>query len=337
MSCFFFIRVDNNCHLLEFNEFDFVCLLANCILLFRGSKKYLQTDFFWKMFRAIVPSGSCIKDITIRRDKYMGKLQNKTALITGASSGIGKASAELFAKEGATVLLADMKEENAARVANEIKADGGDAESYFVDISDEQSVINLVDHIKQSYNRIDVLFNNAGTDTQGGKLHEYPVDLFDRLIAVDLRGTFLVSRYVIPLMLENGGNVINTTSVSGLAADLNRSGYNAAKGGVTNLTKTMAIDYARDGIRVNAIAPGTIETPLIDDLMGEEGGKKFRQAYEWVDPMGRLGTAEEIATVALFLASTDSSYVTGEIITADGGHMAYTWPGEMLYNEKYKK
>lgn len=171
-------------------------------------------------------------------------------------------------------------------------------------------------------------------------MHEYPVDLFDRIIAVDLRGTFLCSKYLIPLMLEKGGSIINTSSMSGRAADLDRSGYNAAKGGITNLTKAMAIDYARNGIRVNSISPGTIETPLIDKLAGtkeQEMGEKFREANKWITPLGRLGKPKEMATVALFLASDDSSYVTGEDITADGGIMAYTWPGMMLIDEKWKE
>ncbi|WP_445491036.1 SDR family oxidoreductase [Niallia sp. 03133] len=260
----------------------------------------------------------------------MNRLKSKVAVITGASSGIGKATAELFSKEGATVLCADIKEEKMRDVVKDIQSSGGDAKAYFVDVSDEHKVVEFANQIKEEYGYIDILFNNAGTDTEGGKLHEYPIELWDKLMSVDLRGTFLVSKFLIPLMLNKGGSIINNSSVSGLAADLDRSGYNAAKGGITNLTRAMAIDYARDGIRVNCIAPGTIETPLLNDIMGEEAGKKFRQAYEWVDPMGRLGNPEEIASVVLFLASEDSSYVTGEYITIDGGHMAYTWAGKLL-------
>jgi NAD(P)-dependent dehydrogenase (short-subunit alcohol dehydrogenase family) len=141
-------------------------------------------------------------------------------------------------------------------------------------------------------------------------------------------------------MLENGGSVINTSSMSGQAADLDRSGYNAAKGGITNFTRAMAIDYAREGVRVNSISPGTIETPLVQELAGskqEEEGREFREANKWVTPMGRLGRPEEMANVALFLASDESSYVTGEDITADGGIMAYTWPGKMLMDKSWKE
>ena len=141
-------------------------------------------------------------------------------------------------------------------------------------------------------------------------------------------------------MLEKGGSIINVSSMSGLAADLDRSGYNAAKGGITNMTKAMAIDYGRNKIRANALAPGTIDTPLIDDLAGsqeEESGRQFREAQKWVTPMGRLGDPREMATVALFLASDDSSFVTGETILADGGLMAYTWPGKMLFEQGWKE
>jgi len=269
----------------------------------------------------------------------MGRLDQKVAVITGSATGIGQATALVFAEQGATVVCADVSLEKAQQTVEQITQQGGKAEAVHVDVSDVESVEQLAKHIKETYGTIDVLFNNAGIDEQGGKVHEYPIDLFDRIIAVDLRGTFLVSKFLIPLMLDNGGSIINTSSMSGRAADLNRSGYNAAKGGIANFTRAMAIDYARHGIRVNSLSPGTIETPLIDTLVGEkekEQGKQFRDANAWITPLGRLGKPREMATVALFLASDDSSYVTGEDITADGGIMAYTWPGEMLIDSKWK-
>ncbi|MEC1645989.1 SDR family oxidoreductase [Bacillus halotolerans] len=270
----------------------------------------------------------------------MGRLDNKTAVITGAATGIGQATAEVFANEGARVIVGGMNEDQMKETVEAIRQNGGQAEAFHLDVSDEENVKQFADQLKDAYGTIDILFNNAGVDQEGGKVHEYPVDLFDRIIAVDLRGTFLCSKYLIPLMLEKGGSIINTSSMSGRAADLDRSGYNAAKGGITNLTRAMAIDYARNGIRVNSISPGTIETPLIDKLAGtkeQEMGEKFREANKWITPLGRLGKPKEMATVALFLASDDSSYVTGEDITADGGIMAYTWPGKMLIDEKWKE
>ncbi|WP_408006392.1 SDR family oxidoreductase [Pseudalkalibacillus sp. A8] len=269
----------------------------------------------------------------------MKRLENKVAVITGAATGIGSSTAEVFADKGADVICADVKIEEMNETVESIKERGGEAKAFDLDISKEESVKNFAENVKQEYGAVEVLFNNAGVDQEGGKVHEYPLELFDEIIKVDLRGTFLMSKYIIPLMLDRGGSIINVSSMSGRAADLDRSGYNAAKGGIINLTKAMAIDYAREGIRVNSIAPGTIETPLIDILAGskeDEDGRVFREAQKWVTPLGRLGKPHEIANVALFLASDESSFVTGEDILADGGVQAYTWPGKMLLDDSWK-
>ncbi|EIT83986.1 short chain dehydrogenase [Fictibacillus macauensis ZFHKF-1] len=269
----------------------------------------------------------------------MKRLEGKIAVITGAATGIGQATATLFAEEGATVLAADVNEEALHKTVSTILENGHKAEAFLVDVADEDSVQHFATRLEKTYGKIDVLFNNAGIDAPGGKVHEYSTELFDRIVAVDLRGTFLVSKYLIPLMLADGGSIINTSSMSGRAADLDRSGYNAAKGGVTNFTKAAAIDYGRQGIRVNSISPGTIETPLVDSVAGardDEQGKSFRDANTWVTPLGRLGTPREIAQLVLFLASDDSSFITGEDITIDGGIMAYTWPGKMLFEKGWK-
>lgn len=270
----------------------------------------------------------------------MGRLEQYVCVITGVATGIGRASAKTFAHEGAIVVCADIDEESVNATADEIRGSGGNAEAYYLDVSKEESVIEFTEKIRQKHTTVDVLFNNAGIDRKGGKVHEYPTEEFDDVIKVDLRGTFLTSKNLIPLMLEKGGSIINTSSMSGSEADLERSGYNAAKGGVNNLTKATALDYARQGIRANAIAPGTIETPLVTKMAGskeDESGKAFRDAQKWVTPMGRLGKPEEMATIALFLASNDSSFVTGEIITGDGGLTAYTWPGQMLFEKGWKE
>ncbi|HLR53618.1 MAG TPA: SDR family oxidoreductase, partial [Pseudogracilibacillus sp.] len=269
----------------------------------------------------------------------MTRLNQYIAVVTGAATGIGQATAKVFAKEGAIVLCADIDETEVQRTVEDIQEIGGAAHAFTLDVSKEESIKMFAEKVKKQYETIDVLFNNAGIDKSGGKVHEYPVEYFDDIMNVDLRGTFLMSKYFIPLMLKKGGSIINTSSMSGAAADLERSGYNAAKGAVNNLTKAIAIDYGRQGIRANAIAPGTIETPLVTKLSGsqeEADGKAFREAQKWVTPMGRLGSPEEMATIALFLASADSSFVTGEIITGDGGLTAYTWPGKMLFEEGWQ-
>ncbi|ARD75378.1 short-chain dehydrogenase [Staphylococcus xylosus] len=268
----------------------------------------------------------------------MGRLEDKVAILTGVSTGIGAATAHVLAKEGAHVIAVDISEKVHDTV-KDINNAGYKASGYTVDISDEHAVERFVEAIKEKFSTIDVLFNNAGVDNAAGRIHEYPVEVFDKIMGVDLRGTFLMTKFFLPLMMDEGGSIINTASFSGLAADLNRSGYNAAKGGVINFTRSTAIEYGRENIRANAIAPGTIETPLVDKLTGtaeEESGKAFRENQKWVTPLGRLGTPEEVGKLVAFLASDDSSFITGETITIDGGVMAYTWPGEMLSDDSWK-
>ena len=268
----------------------------------------------------------------------MGRLNNKIAILTGASTGIGAASAKVLANEGAHVLAVDISEKVHDTV-KEINNAGNTASGYIVDVSDAHAVERFAQAIKEKYGKIDVLFNNAGVDNAAGRIHEYPVEVFDKILGVDLRGTFLMTKFLLPLMMDEGGSIINTASFSGLAADLNRSGYNAAKGGVINFTRSTAIEYGRENIRANAISPGKIETPLVDKLTGtaeDEAGKAFRDNQKWVTPLGRLGTPEEVGKLVAFLASDDSSFITGESITIDGGVMAYTWPGEMLSDDSWK-
>lgn len=269
----------------------------------------------------------------------MKRLEGKIAVITGANTGIGHASAEVLAQEGAYVLLLDVLKEVEETVQS-LRDKGLKAESFIVDVSEEKAVKEAVSEIEERFKKVDILFNNAGVDNPAGRIHEFPIEAFDKIIGVDLRGTFLMTKFILPLMMDNGGSIINTASFSGLAADLNRSAYNTAKGGIINFTKSIAIEYGREGIRANSIAPGTIETPLVDHLVGEKeqaAGKEFRENQKWVTPLGRLGTPEEIGKLVAFLSSDDASFITGENITADGGVMAYTWPGEMLSDSSWKE
>ncbi|HDJ2899355.1 TPA: SDR family oxidoreductase [Staphylococcus aureus] len=269
----------------------------------------------------------------------MKRLENKIAVVTGASTGIGQASAIALAQEGAYVLAVDIAEAVSDTV-DKIKSNGDKARAYIVDIASEQQIENFASEIKEQFGYVDVLFNNAGVDNAAGRIHEYPTDVYDKIMNVDMRGTFLMTKMILPLMMTQGGSIVNTSSFSGQAADLYRSGYNAAKGAVINLTKSIAIEYGRDGIRANAIAPGTIKTPLVDKLTGtseDEEGKAFRENQKWMTPLGRLGKPEEVGKLVVFLASDESSFITGETIRIDGGVMAYTWPGEMLSDDSWKR
>lgn len=269
----------------------------------------------------------------------MSRLEGKVAVLSGTSSGIGAATADVLAQEGAHVLLLDVSKD-VEKTAQAIQDKGLKAEAFVVDISKEDEVKDTVKEIEQRFKKVDILFNNAGVDNPAGRIHEFPIEAFDKIIGVDLRGTFLMTKFILPLMMDQGGSIINTSSFSGLAADLNRSAYNTAKGGVINFTKSIAIEYGRDGIRANSIAPSTIETPLINKLVGDQedtAGKEFRENQKWVTPLGRLGTPEEVGKLVAFLASDDASFITGETITVDGGVMAYTWPGEMLSDPTWKE
>lgn len=263
----------------------------------------------------------------------MKRFENRRVIITGAATGIGRATAQRLASEGAILGLVDVNQKDLETAAQTARDAGADVETFIVDVADEESVRGLAQQVSDVWGGIDALVNNAGVDNKGGKVHEYPTELFDKIIAVDLRGTFLMTKYLVPLMFDAGhGAIVNMASFSGLAADADRSGYNAAKGGVVNFTRATATDYGSRNIRANAVCPGTIETPLVDELVGsaDAEGKSFREQQARVTPLERLGKPEEVAAVVVFLASDDSSFVTGETITVDGGVMAFTWPANAL-------
>jgi NAD(P)-dependent dehydrogenase (short-subunit alcohol dehydrogenase family) len=275
-----------------------------------------------------------------------GRFDGKVALITGAASGIGAATARRFAAEGATVIVADINEAGAKQVAEEIGKAGAAAVAVHVDVAEPRDVELMVARTAGAYGRLDVLHNNA-TLVETGQIARLTVDGWNRTLAVNLTGTFLGIKYALPVMREQGGGaIVNTASISGLAGDWGLAAYNAAKAGVVNLTRTAALELARYRIRVNCICPGGIETPLLGSMLGDNapvphwtaaggaGGarseptaeqrRQFRERLVRAHPLGRLGTPEEIAAVACFLASDDASFITGAAIVADGGVMAYT-------------
>jgi len=249
----------------------------------------------------------------------MGKLENKVSLITGAASGIGAATAKLFGREGATVIVADIDEANGQRVVEEI---GGSAVFHKTNVSEPGEVESMVKFAFERFGRLDVLHNNVATAGSVAPVGEMPVESWQRAIAVTLSGVFYGMRFALPQMVAQGGGVIvNTASVSGLAADYMLGAYNAAKAGVINLTRTAAIEYARKNIRVNAVCPGSVATPPLLRALGDGEGRRLLEDHH---PIGRLGLPEEIARVVLFLASDDSSFMTGSIVVADGGISAHT-------------
>ena len=251
----------------------------------------------------------------------MGKLEGKVAIVTGAASGIGRASALLFAEEGARVVVADWDAAKGEEVAREVKGKGGEAKFVKVDVSRAEDVQMMVNAAVGSYGRLDVLFNNAGVEGEQAPTADCTLENFDRVIAINLRGVFLGMKYGIAAMLKTGGgSIINNASVAGLVGFTGIPAYSASKGGVIQLTKTAVLEYAKEHVRVNAICPGVIWTPMVERFTS--AGEEVRRALEAMEPVGRFGTAEEVARLALFLASEDSSFCTGAPFVVDGGFVA---------------
>jgi len=248
----------------------------------------------------------------------MKQLENKVALITGAGSGIGKAAAQLFAKEGAKVVISDINENNGNAAVEELKKNGGDAFFIKADSSKPEDNHALVEQTLKQYGALDIAVNNAGI---GGPLNatgEYPIDGWQKVIDINLSGVFYGMRYQIPAMLQKGGSIVNVASILGQAGTKFSPAYVAAKHGVVGLTKAAALEYADKKIRINSIGPGYIKTPLVMNSLDEA----TRNVLIGLHPIGRLGESEEIAELILWLGSSKSSFVTGAYYPIDGGYLA---------------
>jgi NAD(P)-dependent dehydrogenase (short-subunit alcohol dehydrogenase family) len=249
------------------------------------------------------------------------RLSDKVCLITGAGSGIGRATAVLFASEGARVAVADIDRAAADETVALIAAAGGPSRAYRVDVTDPDSTEALATDVVDDFGRIDVLFNNAGI-AGVGLLHETSVELWDRVMAVNVRGVFLVARAVLPhMMAAHAGSIVNMSSTIAEIGLANRASYAASKGAVLSLTRQMQADYAAHGIRVNALLPGTIHTPFVDRYLAESYDDPVAgmEVLKKRQLMGELGRPEDVAAAALYLASDESSFVLGSGLYVDGG------------------
>lgn len=243
------------------------------------------------------------------------KLANKTALITGAGSGMGRVAAMLFAKEGARVACIDINENAAGETAKAIAAAGGKACAFKADVSKGADANAMVAAAVEQLGPPNILYNNAGIEGASNFVANMPEEDFDRVIAINLRGVWLGMKYALPHMVKNGGgSIINTASIAGLVGLRGSAAYCAAKAGVIALTRVAALEYGRYNIRVNAICPGAIDTPMVQRI-----GGVGERAINRVSTLGRIGKPEEIAQMALFLASDDASFATGASFIVDGG------------------
>jgi NAD(P)-dependent dehydrogenase (short-subunit alcohol dehydrogenase family) len=257
----------------------------------------------------------------------MGRLDGKVALITGGASGMGMVASKLFASEGAMVVLTDVADEPGEAVAREIGGAGGDARYVHADVSDEAEAKAMVEAAVTAFGGLHVLYNNAGVMLpEDGSVDSTDAAVWDRTLDINVKGVAFGCKYGIPALIESGGgSVVNVASfVAWMGAATSQTAYTASKGAVLAMTREIAVEYARRGVRCNALCPGPIETPLLMQLLSDE--EKRRRRFVHI-PMGRLGRAEELAKAALFLASDESSFMTGASLIVDGGiTAAYVTP-----------
>lgn len=249
------------------------------------------------------------------------RLSGKVAVITGGGNGIGKAAALLFAEHGAKVVIGDFNSEAGEKAAHEIREKNNNCIFVKTDVTNPKEVEALMNTAVNEYGKLDILFNNAGVSNQSVKLGDMEIEEWDRVVDINLKGVFLGMKYAVPFMIDgDGGSIINTSSVLGIKGKKLLAPYNASKAGVIALTKNAALDYGKKKIRVNAIAPGVIDTSIVDEWRNDE---RRWEIYTKSNALARIGQPEEVAKAVLFLASDDASYVTATTLLVDGGTITF--------------
>lgn len=254
----------------------------------------------------------------------MGRVENKVAVVTGAALGLGKATAQLLGHEGAHVAVTDVRDDDGTRVADSIHKAGSEAQFWHLDVSDEGNVRAVMGEIAETFGGIDILINNAGISGANKPTHELTAGEWQEVMNVNVNGVFYCTKHAIPHMRKNGGgSIVNLSSIYGIVSAPDVPPYHASKGAVRLMTKTDALLYAEDNIRVNSIHPGFIWTPMVEHFLEDQGdveeGKKETAAAH---PLGHLGDPEDVAYGALYLASPESRFVTGTELVIDGGYTA---------------
>lgn len=253
----------------------------------------------------------------------MKRLENKVVLMTGGSLGIGREGCKKLAQEGATVAITDIADDEGEELKQEIEKDGGKAGYWHLDVSNEEEVQSVFSRVKDQFGKIDVLVNNAGISGVNKPTHEITLKEWQKVIDINVNGVFLCTKHVIPYMKKQGsGNIINLSSIYGIVSAPDIPPYHASKGAVRLMTKTDAILYAGDNVRVNSIHPGFIWTPLVETMgeESEEGPEQFRKNLDALHPIGHIGEAEDIAWGIVFMASDESKFMTGSELVIDGGY-----------------